>query len=82
LALLEDQRKKTRAVERETGRIILHVFHREGKPIKSLRTAWNGACRRAGFPAAIFHDLRRTAVRNLERAGVTVRGHEADGAQD
>ena len=68
--LLERQREHTRAVERETGRIVPWVFHRDGERIKSLRNAWAGACRRAGVPAALFHDLRRTAVRNLERAGV------------
>jgi integrase len=68
--LLETQRAHTRALEKEQGRVIPHVFHRGGEPIRYMRTAWNGATRRAGVPDAIFHDLRRTAVRNLERAGV------------
>lgn len=71
VALLETQRERTRALERERGTIITRVFHRDGHRIKSMRTAWDGACRRAGVPDAIFHDLRRTAVRNLERAGVS-----------
>jgi integrase len=69
-ALLEEQRERTRAVERETGRIVTHVFHRKGEPIRTMQKAWDGACDRAGLAGWLFHDLRRTAVRGLERAGV------------
>lgn len=68
--LLERQRAYTDAVERERGQVVPHVFHRDGEPIKSMQAAWNGACKRAGMPDALFHDLRRSAVRNLEAAGV------------
>ncbi len=68
--LLEDQRARTRAVERATGQLVPWVFHRDGEPIRSMRGAWDGACSRVGLDGAWFHDLRRTAVRNLERAGV------------
>lgn len=47
-----------------------YVFHRDGEEIRSFRKAWDGACERAGLVGAWFHDLRRTAVVNLERAGV------------
>ena len=47
-----------------------NVFHRRGKPIKSFRKSWTTACEAAGCPGRIPHDFRRTAVRNLERAGV------------
>lgn len=47
-----------------------HVFHRDGKPIKSFRAAWQTACAVAGVPNRIPHDFRRTAARNLSRAGV------------
>jgi integrase len=46
------------------------VFARGSKPIKDFRESWILACARAGVPGLLFHDLRRTAVRNLRRAGV------------
>ena len=69
-ATLEEQRVRTETLQRKTGRIIPGVFHRNGKPIGSFRKAWATACKNAGVPGRIPHDLRRTAVRNLERAGV------------
>lgn len=68
--VLERQRRRTSKIEKATGRIIPWVFHRGGDPIKSFRRAWLTACRGAGCPGRIPHDFRRTAVRNLERAGV------------
>ena len=69
-ALLARQREHTDAVERAQERIIPSVFHRDGAPIKSLRAAWTKATDAAGLVGRIPHDFRRTAVRNLERAGV------------
>jgi integrase len=46
------------------------VFNRDGEQIKSIRAAWATACDAAGYPDKIPHDFRRTAVRNLVRAGV------------
>ena len=68
--ILERQLGETRAREREADRIIPWLFHRDGQPIKGFRRAWLTACRKAGVPGRIPHDFRRTAVRNLERAGV------------
>ncbi len=80
--LLERQRDRTRAAERRTGQIIAPVFHREGKPIKDFFAAWASACDHAArdpkgaiihpqLVGRLFHDLRRSAVRRLERAGVS-----------
>jgi integrase len=55
---------------KKAGQIVPLVFHREGERIKDFRKAWEAACEAAGCPGHIPHDFRRTAVRNLERAGV------------
>jgi integrase len=53
------------------GIIAPHLFCRGGgQPIKSFYTRWDQACTAAGCPGRIPHDMRRTAVRNLNRAGV------------
>lgn len=70
-ALLERRLALTKRLERARARVIPLVFHRAGRPIKSLRRSWRTACKEAGRPGAIPHDLRRSAVRNLERAGVS-----------
>jgi integrase len=46
------------------------VFFRKGKRFRSFYGSWLSACERAGVPGLIFHDLRRSGVRNLVRVGV------------
>ena len=46
------------------------VFHRRGKPIRDFRGTWRSACREAGVVGKIPYDLRKTAARNMVRAGV------------
>jgi integrase len=52
-----------------------HVFlwargRKRGKPIVDFRTAWTNACKTAGLDGLLFHDLRRSAIRNMVRRGV------------
>ena len=68
--VLEAQRALVRQIERKTGKIIPWVFCQpNGRPILNFTKAWRQASATSGIHR-IPHDLRRTAVRNLERAGV------------
>jgi integrase len=70
-ALLIAQRAACDAIQRERGIIVRYVFtHEDGRRIRCFRKAWRTACRKAGIPDRLPHDCRRTAIRNLERAGV------------
>lgn len=50
------------------------IFHRQGKSIGDFRKVWKAACKAAGVVGGVRgyipYDCRRTAVRNLTRAGV------------
>jgi integrase len=47
------------------------VFTRGGRRIVDFRDGWTAATEAAGCPGLLFHDLRRSAIRNLIRAGVS-----------
>jgi len=72
----------------EPERIAELVFHRASRPIRDFRGAWATACIEAGLyrvdgtnpdgserrvPTRLFHDLRRSGVRNMVHAGVRER---------
>lgn len=60
------------------------MFHREGRAIVDYRKAWRTAVKLAGKPDTTPHDLRRSGVRRMVRAGVpqtvamTISGHKTD----
>ncbi len=47
------------------------MFRRDSEPIREMKRAWKSACKAAGVQGRVMHDFRRTAVRSLERAGVS-----------
>jgi integrase len=70
---LKQQEADTVKLEQVLERRIPWLFHRAGARIRDFRGAWSEAKTAAGIPGRFVHDFRRTAVRNLIRAGVSQR---------
>lgn len=65
----------------ETDRVF---FRKDGSPVQDFKKAWASACKAAGVAGRLFHDLRRSGIRNMTRAGVsrkvatTISGHRTE----
>jgi integrase len=87
--MLCEQLARVQELQRQMGQIVPYVFPHltgrfRGQRIQDFKKAWKTACRKAGIPGMLRHDFRRTAVRNMERAGVSrsvatkVTGHRSE----
>jgi len=82
--VLRAQRRATNREERRLERLIPWIFHHTGAPLfyrakngtllpsAYLRESWLAACTAAGIDGRLRHDFRRTAARDMLRAGVSV----------
>jgi integrase len=98
------KRLALRAYETKDGTALSrYVFHKRGKPVFDFRKSWQKACVAAGLGRIIedetlktgrryiglkFHDLRRSGIRDMIRAGVPrtiargISGHRSDAIFD
>ena len=82
---LIERRWRARSYRTKNGPAVSEfVFHDGGNRVWDFLKEWKKSTRAAGFPDRLFHDYRRTAVRDLIRAGVpqsiamTITGHKTD----
>lgn len=81
--VIERRKKDMQFKARELVMLSVLIFHRTGEPIREFRKGWATACRLAGV-RRLFHDLRRSACRNMVAAGVAqvtamqLSGHKTD----
>ena len=81
--LLQTRKDAVEDLRRTRRLIVPQVFYRMvadcrggerfPRKVTAFNKAWKTACTKAGLPGRIPHDLRRSAVRNLVRAGVPER---------
>jgi integrase len=72
LSDLIERRWSARTIQKKDGTTKLSefAFHRSGRQVVEFRREWKEARKKAHLKGRIFHDFRRTAVRNMIRAGV------------
>lgn len=73
---LRVHRARVEKLQVRLGRVIPEVFVRlrgtlAGRPLGSFRKRWAAGCAAVGVPGLLIHDLRRSGIRNMVRAGIS-----------
>jgi integrase len=67
--IIEGQWRRTEKAKK-AGVVCPFVFHENGAQVGNVYELWHEACRLAGVPGRVPHDFRRSAARNMLRAGI------------
>jgi integrase len=89
LAMLKNQKARVTDLEKELGHAVAWVFPYfsgpcKGQRVESFIKAWKKVTHMVGLPGLLVHDLRRSAVRNMERLSVPrsvamrITGHQTE----
>jgi integrase len=71
LPIYGDMRRWLELQRKTCPKDCIWVFHgAHSHPVDSHLNGWPEACKRAGMSGLLFHDLRRSAVRNMKKAGL------------
>ncbi len=86
--VFREQRSELDALAPSFAWVFFRTEGLRARQLRDFRSAWEGGLERTGLVGRKFHDLRRSAVRNLNRAGIRratamqIVGHKTEAIHD